>query len=46
MTAREAAQEEFRRLERDHHPEVVSDDVHAELDRLAAAADALAERLG
>jgi trimethylamine--corrinoid protein Co-methyltransferase len=39
MTAREAAVKEFRRLEREHHPQVIPDDVRAELDRIVAVAD-------
>jgi trimethylamine--corrinoid protein Co-methyltransferase len=45
MSAREAAVEEFRRLEREHHPQVVPDDVRAELGRIVAAADRTAATL-
>jgi trimethylamine--corrinoid protein Co-methyltransferase len=43
--ARAAAVAEFRRLEREHHPEPLPADVQAELDAVVAAADREAQRL-
>ena len=44
--ARAAAIAEFRRLERDHHPEPLAVDVRRELDAVVAAADREAQDLG
>jgi trimethylamine:corrinoid methyltransferase-like protein len=44
--ARAAAIAEFRRLEREHHPEPLAADVQRELDAVVAAADREAEKLG
>jgi trimethylamine--corrinoid protein Co-methyltransferase len=43
--ARAAAIAEFRRLEREHHPEPLTPDVQRELDAVVAAADREAEKL-
>jgi trimethylamine--corrinoid protein Co-methyltransferase len=43
---REAAIREFKRIDESHHPEPLPDDVLRELDRILAAADREAERLG
>jgi len=43
--ARRAALDEYLRLEREHRPEPLPADVHAELDRIVAAADRHAHRL-
>jgi trimethylamine--corrinoid protein Co-methyltransferase len=43
--ARRAAFDEYLRLEREHRPEPLAHDVHAELDRIVAAADRHAQRL-
>ena len=42
----EVAMEEFRRLERTHHPKPLPAEVLAELDRILAAAEREAERIG
>jgi len=44
-SAREIALEEFNRLNENHHPEPLSDEKLAELDRIMAAAERTAESL-
>jgi trimethylamine:corrinoid methyltransferase-like protein len=43
---RDVAVEEFKRISETHHPEPLADEVLAELDRILAAAERQAEKIG